>query len=330
VTANANSTSDQQLMELSVGAGYFNSLGQPFLFNAAGVYSTQTLQTPTLTLKVKLCTVSGCGSGTVITLVSIVSTAAIASTTNQNWNMSFLGYTATTGTSGNLEIHGPLVVDLGATTATADSVFGDTNTAASSTINLTGALFVDFTIAFSTQPTTPFNTITQRSGGVMPFAATAAPVTSVFGLTGAVVAPVALGASTATTQSACDNSTKVATTAYVGLACSQVQTSGSPFTLTAQGQTQWNNTTGAYVWDLPVPTGSGPPICIGQYRARTGVISLVPSSGVNIVYKGVVGTAGSSTGLVSGGAAGDFICVQGVDSTTWEAIGAGIGTWTNN
>lgn len=185
VTVNTNSTSDQQLIELSLGAGYFNSSKQPFLFDGAGVYTTQTAQTPTITLKIKLCTVSGCGSGTVVTLISIVSTATIAAVTNNNWNLAILGYTATTGATGNLEIHGPLAVDLGALTTTADSVFVDTNTAVSGNIDLTAALFVDFTIAFSTNAVTA-NTFTQRSGGVMPFAATAAPVTSVFTQTGAV------------------------------------------------------------------------------------------------------------------------------------------------
>lgn len=185
VTVNTNTTSDQQLMELSLGAGYFNSSKQPFLFDGAGVYTTQTAQTPTITLKIKLCTVSGCGSGTVVTLISIVSTATIAAVTNNNWNLAILGYTATTGATGNLEIHGPLAVDLGALTTTADSVFVDTNTAVSSNIDLTAALFVDFTIAFSTNAATA-NTFTQRSGGVMPFAATSAPVTSVNTKTGVV------------------------------------------------------------------------------------------------------------------------------------------------
>ncbi len=179
-TVNTNTTSDQQLMELSLGAGYFNSANQPFLFDGAGVYTTQTAQTPTITLKIKLCTISGCGSGTVVTLISIVSTATIAAVTNNNWNLAVMGYTHTTGATGNLEIHGPLAVDLGALTTTADSIFVDTNTAVSSNIDLTAALFVDYTIAFSTNAATA-NIFTQRSGGVMPFAATAAPVTSFTG-----------------------------------------------------------------------------------------------------------------------------------------------------
>jgi hypothetical protein len=184
ITVSANSTSEQQLIELTLTAGYFNSLRQPFLFNGAGVYTTPIGQTPTLTFKVKLCTVSGCGSGTVVTLASIASTATLANSTNNTWNVNFLGYTAAVGATGNLEIHGPLTVDLGSLSTSPDSVFNDTNTAVSGNIDLTAALFVDFTVTTSTGSTS--NSITQRSGGVMPFAATAAPVTSVNGMTGAV------------------------------------------------------------------------------------------------------------------------------------------------
>lgn len=166
VTANAAVSTDQQLIELALPAGYLNTLRQPFWFNAAGVYSTAAAQTPTLTFKIKLCTVSGCGSGTVVTMTSIVTTAALASVTNNNWNLNILGATATTGATGNLEAHGLLSVDLGATTTTADSIFNDITTAVSANIDLTAALFVDFTVAESTASTTV--TITQRLGAVIP------------------------------------------------------------------------------------------------------------------------------------------------------------------
>jgi hypothetical protein len=134
----------------------------------------------------------------------------------------------------------------------------------------------------------------------------------------------------ATTQSACDNSTKLATTAYAGTVCNTVEASGSPLSATAQSQTIWNNTASAYVVDLPTPTASGPQICLGNYKAQASAISLVPRTGVTIYYKGVAGTTGSATGLKSSGAAGDFICLEGTDSTTYQAIGPGQGTWTNN
>lgn len=198
VTATANSTSEQTLMELTLGAGYFNTLGQPFLFNAAGVFSTPVAQTPTITLKTKLCTVSGCGSGTVVTLISIITTATLASSTNNNWNFSFLGYTQTVGASGKLEIHGPLSIDLGALSTSADSIFNDTNTAASSAIDLTGTLFVDFTVTFSTGSAS--NACTQRAGGIMPFAAAAAPTITIVDDISVMAGPYNNGTGSATLQ----------------------------------------------------------------------------------------------------------------------------------
>lgn len=172
VTVNTNTTSDQQLMELSLSAGYLNTSGQPFKFFGAGVYTTQSGQTPTLTFKVKLCTVSGCGSGTVVTLASYTSGATTASASNMPWNLSITGTTVTTGASGNLEVHGFNGVTLGTTAGAAGATYNDTNTAASSTINLTSALFVDFTITFSTNAATA-NTCTQREGVVSPGGAAA-------------------------------------------------------------------------------------------------------------------------------------------------------------
>jgi hypothetical protein len=165
VTVTANTTADQTLMELALGAGQLNSL-LPYDFFGAGVYSLPVASTPTLTFKVKLCTVSGCGSGTVVTLVSITTTAATGNVTNLNWNLRFVGITHTTGTTGNLEFHGRAIADLGALSTTADSVFGDTNTAVSGSINLTAALFVDYTIAFSTGSAS--NSMTQRSASMSP------------------------------------------------------------------------------------------------------------------------------------------------------------------
>jgi hypothetical protein len=141
--------------------------------------------------------------------------------------------------------------------------------------------------------------------------------------------PLALGSSTSTTQTLCDNSTKLATTAYAGIVCNLVETTGSPLSVIATSTLFWNNSSGAYVFDLPTPT-SGLQFCFGNYKTVAHAISAVPPSGVTIYYKGIAGTAGSSTGIVSSGLAGDFFCVVGTDSTTYEVTGAGQGTLTNN
>jgi hypothetical protein len=108
-----------------------------------------------------------------------------------------------------------------------------------------------------------------------------------------------------------------------------IQTSGSPYAMSALTGTYWNNTSSAYSWDLPTPA-AGLQICVGNYQAKATAQSLIPPSGVTVYFKGVAGTPGSSTGLVSNGAAGDFICLEGTDSATYMAIGAGYGTWTNH
>jgi len=141
--------------------------------------------------------------------------------------------------------------------------------------------------------------------------------------------PAFTGSPSAPTPNTCDNSTSIATTAYAALGCVVVKTTGSPFSPSAQSASYWNASSGAYVVDLPTPT-AGIQICLGNYHADVHSISFVPASGVTIYYKGVAGTAGSSTGLVSGGAAGDYICVQAPDASSWEALGPGHGTWTNN
>jgi hypothetical protein len=140
---------------------------------------------------------------------------------------------------------------------------------------------------------------------------------------------LALGSSTATTQAAGNNSTDVATTAYANTVYNLIQASGSPYTMSALTGFYWNNTASAYSWDLPTPA-AGLQICVGNYQARATAQSLIPGSGVTIYFEGVAGTAGSSTGLVSGGALGDFICLVGTSTTTYMAIGAGFGTWVNH
>jgi hypothetical protein len=167
VTVAANSTSDQTLMELPLGTAYLNS-ATPIHFFAAGLYSTGTAQTPTLNFKVKLCTVSGCGSGTVVTLYNDTTTATTALVSNEPWNITLNSVTVTQGASGTLEIHGNMVVDLGALATTSDTVYADETSTVSGAINLTGALYVDVTVATSTGNTG--NSITQREAIIAPYA----------------------------------------------------------------------------------------------------------------------------------------------------------------
>ena len=113
------------------------------------------------------------------------------------------------------------------------------------------------------------------------------------------------------------------------LANNSIQVSGSPFVVPATSGFYWNNTASTYSFAIPAPV-VGLQLCFGDYQARTGAVSVIPSTGVTIYFKGAAGTVSSATGLVSGGAAGDFICLVATDSTTYMAIGGGYGTWTNH
>ena len=107
-----------------------------------------------------------------------------------------------------------------------------------------------------------------------------------------------------------------------------VHSSGSPYSLAGVTGFYYNNTASTYSWTLDAPT-AGKQYCFGNYSARTGALTITSTTSVYIVYKGANGTVTTGT-LVSGGAAGDFICLVGVDSTHYMAAGAGYGTWVNN
>jgi hypothetical protein len=167
VTVSANTTGDQTLQEVALPAGALNTVLAANLIHGSGEFTIAALQTPTLTFKAKLCTVSGCGSGTVVTLASITSAASIAAT-NNGWNLQLMAGTSASGATGNLWVHGApgLTVDIGALPGSAATPYTDTNTAVSSNIDLTAVLYVDFTVATSTG--NAGNSITQDIAEVLP------------------------------------------------------------------------------------------------------------------------------------------------------------------
>lgn len=153
VTVSADLLTDQNLLSFPIPAGALNTVGRTLRVSSAGLYTTQAGQTPVVTVKVKL------GS---LTLLSWASTATSAAATDMPWNFAVDITTAVVGASGTLEVHGNLVFNLGTTPGVASDVIPDTNTAAVGTIDLAAAQTLQITIAFSTQPSTPFNAATQR------------------------------------------------------------------------------------------------------------------------------------------------------------------------
>jgi len=267
VTASANSTSEQALQEISLPAGYLNTLNQPFLIHGSGVFSTGTAQTPTLTFKAKLCTVSGCGSGTVIQLVGsggITTSATIALVSNNSWNLNLVAIPNLAGSSGTLVTHGPLAIDLGSLTTSPDTVFNDLTTAASSAIDLTAALFVDFSVQTSTGNTG--NAITQQMGMVGPVGSAVSAASATTNMLSYYTAASTTGGKSWADLSATD---------YVaGGGTAQVQTATlSPALVTL--------TTGAHLWFLPTAanTATAPTLQVNATTAKTvtkcGTVALV-------------------------------------------------------
>lgn len=161
VTVNANTASDQTLMAVTITAATLNTVKKTILVQSAGVYSTPAASTTTVTVKLKLCTVSGCGSGTVITLATWTSAALGAvQATNDPFNATLNFTTTTAGASAAFESHGNLTIDIAALAAAAEAVYADNNTATVGTIDSTAQLFLQETIAFSAASAS--NSATQR------------------------------------------------------------------------------------------------------------------------------------------------------------------------
>lgn len=143
---------------------------------------------------------------------------------------------------------------------------------------------------------------------------------------------------TATTQATQDNSTKVATTAYIDLhVVGSAIDSTTPITLPAgaPARFQFNeNPTAATAVTYNLPTAAaGKQFCFtngyGSGGPNTGTLTLQTSAtGQYIIFTD--GTLSASDGyVISGGAAADAACVVGVDSTHWMLY-VQRGTWTKH
>ena len=149
VTANTSTTADQNLMACSLKANTLNNTLRSFRVWDGSLYTTPAASVATINTKVKLCTVSGCGSGTVLTLYTVTSSANPGTVTNNSVNNTVLCTVQTAGATASFECHGNMVIDLGASPGLADSTFSDNNTATIGTIDTTAALFIQVTRAFS-------------------------------------------------------------------------------------------------------------------------------------------------------------------------------------
>jgi hypothetical protein len=164
VTVSANVSTDQNLMACTVPASVLSSNTRTLRIHTKSVYSTPAASVATLTFKAKLCSVSGCGSGNVMTLVSIASTANPGTVTNNPVLFDVQTMTQNAGAISREEASGDLIIDLGAAVTSADTVFADTNTAvvagSPGDIDLTAQNFLQITVAFSVASAS--NSVTER------------------------------------------------------------------------------------------------------------------------------------------------------------------------
>jgi len=141
-TALTSITTAQNLFSQSLNAGVLNKLNRILQITGSLVYTSPGTTTPTISIAVVL------GSVTLCT----ITTAAISSTASTNLPIQFFFtlQVTTTGTSGALEVHGNVSANITANTpAAAVAAYLDTNTAASSTLDLTAAQTLKVTIASS-------------------------------------------------------------------------------------------------------------------------------------------------------------------------------------
>lgn len=162
-TTATNPSAEAALKELTLTAAAFNSSNKKMMYHASGRYTTAAAQTPTLRFRVYLCTVSGCGSGTVITLADFTTAATTASTTN-SWKIEGSIGTVSTGATGTVESKFWQQVQLGTAGDLTPETRLDQNNAASAAIDLTGVLYVRTTVLMSSA--NAGNSVTQRTGWV--------------------------------------------------------------------------------------------------------------------------------------------------------------------
>lgn len=106
-----------------------------------------------LNVDIQLCTVSGCGSGTVVAPAgcSVTSTNQANNLTNGQWTLDCtLTTTSTLGSAGTFMAKSTLNINLAATTAGPQSVFDDTAVAVSAAVDETVVEFVNPAFKFTT------------------------------------------------------------------------------------------------------------------------------------------------------------------------------------
>lgn len=167
--ATANVTTDQQLTEFGMQPNTLIKKGKTLIVKGAGTYSLGAASV--VTIKVKICTIAGCGSGTVVTPCTWVTGSNANTSVVSSFNFECIVGTSTSSAANSKVLgHGILGIEVGASNVTALTMFGDATTAESAVIDLTAADFIDTTVTFATANAS--NTMTQQTSLALLAAAT--------------------------------------------------------------------------------------------------------------------------------------------------------------
>lgn len=144
--ATANVATDQNLVAFALPAAKQNRLNKTFRIKGSGTYSLGAAST--VAFKIKLCTISGCASGTVVTPCTFTTASNTNTSVTSTFNYECTVGTLTIGATGTLLGKGFAEIEVGAANTTAATVFGDVTSAATAGIDLTAADFIQSTVTF--------------------------------------------------------------------------------------------------------------------------------------------------------------------------------------
>lgn len=144
--ATANVATAQNLVAFALPAGKITKANKTFRIKGSGTYSLGAAST--VAFGVKVCTISGCATGTVVTPCLFTTASNTNTSVTSTFNFECTVGTVTAGASGTLLGKGVLAIEVGAANTTAATVFGDVTTAVSAAIDLTAADFIQTQVTF--------------------------------------------------------------------------------------------------------------------------------------------------------------------------------------
>jgi hypothetical protein len=140
-TALTNITAAQVMLSQAIPAGALNLVGRSLRVRGSVIYSTTSTNVATITIGLRI------GGVTLCTITTAATNTAAS--TNLPLQFDFQLTVASTGTSGTINSHGQVTANIGTAAAPVTGIYLDTNTAASSAVDLTAAQTISVVILAS-------------------------------------------------------------------------------------------------------------------------------------------------------------------------------------